>query len=49
MVVSLMGARGTDLELLQWAIEALRKSGRPTQVNTGRMIFEQDLPPREKL
>ncbi|KAH8812887.1 amidase signature domain-containing protein [Xylogone sp. PMI_703] len=49
MVVSLMGAPGTDLELLQWAIKALHKSGRLIQVNTGRTIFKQDSPPRKKL
>ncbi|KAJ8129782.1 hypothetical protein O1611_g3850 [Lasiodiplodia mahajangana] len=31
IVVSLMGAPGADLRLLQWALEALEKSGRPTK------------------
>lgn len=39
MVVSLMGAPGTDMELIEWAIDALRKSGRPLEVMTGKVAF----------
>jgi hypothetical protein len=40
IVVSLMGAPATDLGLIQWTLEALRKSGRPTKVNPGKVAFE---------
>ncbi|CAG8951778.1 hypothetical protein HYFRA_00005582 [Hymenoscyphus fraxineus] len=39
MVVSLMGGPGRDQELLTWTLDALQKSGRPTQVKTGRTAF----------
>ncbi|KAI0101049.1 amidase signature domain-containing protein [Nemania sp. FL0031] len=39
IVVSLMGAPGCDLRLLQWTFEGLEKSGRPTKVKTGKSIF----------
>ncbi|CAG8984104.1 hypothetical protein HYALB_00010605 [Hymenoscyphus albidus] len=39
MVVSLMGRPGRDQELLTWTLDALQKSGRPTQVKTGRTAF----------
>lgn len=40
MVVSLMGAPGTDMELLTWTIDCLRKSGRPIKVKTGKLAFD---------
>ncbi|KAH8587274.1 amidase signature domain-containing protein [Bisporella sp. PMI_857] len=39
LVVSFMGAPGTDMELIQWTLYGLRKSGRPTKVKTGKMAF----------
>ncbi|KAI1131680.1 amidase signature domain-containing protein [Nemania abortiva] len=39
IVVSLMGAPGADLRLLQWTLEALKKSGRPTKAKTGKSVF----------
>ena len=41
MVVSLMGAPGTDMELIQCPLDALRKSHRPTVVQTGKLAFHQ--------
>ncbi|KAL6714329.1 hypothetical protein ACLMJK_007752 [Lecanora helva] len=41
MVVSLMGAPGTDMELLEWALNSLRGSDRPTNVKTGKLAFEE--------
>ncbi len=40
LVVSLMGAPNSDMELIQWTIEALRGSGRTTKVLTGKMAFD---------
>ena len=40
MVVSLMGAPGTDVRLLEWVLDCLRKSGRPTKVKTGKLAFD---------
>ena len=40
MVVSLMGAPKTDMQLIRWALDALRKSRRPTKVKTGKEAFE---------
>ncbi|QKX59452.1 uncharacterized protein TRUGW13939_06586 [Talaromyces rugulosus] len=39
IVISLMGFPKGDLSLLQWAIQALQKTGRPTRVNTGLRAF----------
>ena len=39
MVVSLMGAPGTDMALLEWIIDSLRKSKRPTRVEAGKVAF----------
>ena len=40
MVVSLMGAPGTDMRLLEWIIDSLQKSGRPTKVKSGKVAFD---------
>ena len=40
MVVSLMGAPNTDMDLIRWTLDALRKSGRMTKVQTGKVAFE---------
>lgn len=40
MVVSLMGAPGTDMRLLEWIIDSLRKSNRPTKVQSGKVAFD---------
>ena len=40
MVVSLLGAPGTDNRLLEWTIDSLRKSGRPLEVKTGKVAFD---------
>jgi hypothetical protein len=40
LVVSLMGAPHSDMELIQWAIQGLQKSGRATKVLTGKMAFD---------
>jgi hypothetical protein len=40
IVVSLMGAPGTDSHLLDWVFDALQRSGRPTKVKTGSLAFE---------
>lgn len=42
MVVSLMGAPGTDVRL-EWVVDSLRKSGRPTKVETGKLAFNCSL------
>ena len=42
MVVSLMGAPGTDMQLLKWIIDSLHKSGRPTKVKTGKVAFDTE-------
>ncbi|KAK0511028.1 hypothetical protein JMJ35_006580 [Cladonia borealis] len=39
MVVSLMGAPNTDMELLRWTLDALRKCGRKTRVQTGKVAL----------
>ncbi|KAI1359887.1 amidase signature domain-containing protein [Xylaria arbuscula] len=39
MVVSLMGSPEADLQLLDWTLEALEKSGRSTKVKTGKVAF----------
>ncbi|CAH0027363.1 unnamed protein product [Clonostachys rhizophaga] len=39
MVVSLMGAPGTDAQLLEWTIDSLGKSGRATKVGVGNRMF----------
>ncbi|PVH68460.1 amidase signature enzyme [Cadophora sp. DSE1049] len=39
MVVSLLGAPGTDLQLLQLTLKGLENSGRPTKVKTGKTAF----------
>lgn len=39
LVVSLMGAPHSDMELIQWAIESLKGSGRATKVLTGKTAF----------
>jgi hypothetical protein len=39
LVVSFMGAPGTDMELIQWTLYGLRESGRPTKVKTGKTAF----------
>lgn len=41
MVVSLMGAPGTDMQLLERIIDSLHKSDRPTKVNTGKVAFDK--------
>lgn len=38
-----MGAPGSATRLLEWVIENLRKSGRPTKVKAGKLAF--DAPP----
>ena len=35
-----MGAPGTDIRLLEWVIESLRKSNRPTRVKAGKVAFD---------
>ena len=40
MVVSLIGAPGTDMRLLEWTIDSLRKSNRPTKVKAGKVAFD---------
>ncbi len=40
MVVSLMGASGTDMRLLEWIIDCLQKSKRPVKVKTGKVAFD---------
>ncbi|KAJ3564184.1 hypothetical protein NPX13_g7932 [Xylaria arbuscula] len=39
IVVSLMGSPEADLQLLDWTLEALEKSGRSTKVKTGKVAF----------
>ena len=39
MVISLMGAPGTDMGLIRWTLDALRESGRMTKVKTGKVAF----------
>ncbi|KAJ9664016.1 hypothetical protein H2198_000519 [Neophaeococcomyces mojaviensis] len=39
LVISLMGAPCTDLELIKWAIDVLQKAKRPTKVKTGKTAF----------
>ena len=39
MVVSLMGAPSTAMKLIRWILDALRKSGRMTKVQTGKVTF----------
>ena len=40
MVISFMGAPGTDMRLLEWTIDSLRKSNRPTKVKAGKVAFD---------
>ena len=40
VVVSLMGAPGTDTELIRWTLDALHESGRITKVRTGKVAFD---------
>lgn len=35
-----MGAPGSDMQLLEWTIDSLRKSNRPVKVNTGKVAFD---------
>ncbi|TPX13845.1 uncharacterized protein E0L32_005789 [Thyridium curvatum] len=39
VVVSLMSGSGTDLDFIRWTLDALEKSGRPTKVKTGKVMF----------
>ncbi|KAI3337277.1 amidase signature enzyme [Xylariaceae sp. AK1471] len=39
VVVSLMGASGTDLKLIRWTLDVLEKSGRPKKAKTGKVAF----------
>jgi len=39
MVVGLMGAPGTDMELIGWAVDAIRESDRKIIVKTGETAF----------
>lgn len=39
VAVSLMGAPGTDLDLIEWTLQALKKGGRPTKVKAGKLAF----------
>lgn len=40
MVVSLMGTPGTDMELIRWTLDALRRSFRMTKIITGKAAFD---------
>ena len=40
MVVSLMGAPGTDMELLTRTLDYLRMSGCPMKVSIGKLAFD---------
>lgn len=42
VVVSLMGPPGSDLQLVDVALQCLKKNGRPTRVQTGRELFGQN-------
>lgn len=35
-----MGAPGSDTRFLEWVIDNLRKSGRPTKVEAGKLAFD---------
>ncbi|PWY85828.1 amidase signature enzyme [Aspergillus sclerotioniger CBS 115572] len=39
VAVCLMGAPGTDLELIEWTLQAMEKADRPTKVKTGKLAF----------
>ncbi|KAL9609127.1 MAG: hypothetical protein Q9167_006088 [Letrouitia subvulpina] len=39
IAVALLGAPGTDLKLVETALECLQRSGRPTRVLTGKKLF----------
>lgn len=35
-----MGAPNTNMELIRWTLDALRRSGRMTKVKTGKVAFK---------
>ena len=39
VVISLLGSPGKDMGLIEWTLDALSKSGRPSQVKTGKTAF----------
>jgi hypothetical protein len=39
IVVGLMGEPSTDMELLEWTVNAMRASGRAIKVKTGKAAF----------
>lgn len=49
MVLSLMGAPNTDMELIQWTLDKLQMAGRPTKVMTGKTPFKSCVGTRGKV